>query len=312
MTSRADLWAQSNGFGRRLSVPPVGRLSTLTTRRSRRCGIYLLYVGEGSVYLGRSVDVIDRLAQHRQARPDLREVRFRWCSRTEVNALERELIRSAEVSGLPLVNIEQMSVVTGGRPLDVEVPIELQQAWLADPRSINAKDTTPREEFTVAERRPFVARHHRFSTLAEAPAAVEILRTYVAGCLLLPRRTERDFWSLSCLPATNASDRLACMSVGRMETLVLGTSGGFVVVAADDLSDVARRRYRRALRPSDYAAAGEHQVLLKATSLGGLAALLDDAEVSHAAAVLSYRVMRKGRTWYSRSHSPLLADDALA
>jgi hypothetical protein len=97
-----------------------------------------------------------------------------------------------------------------------------------------------------------------------------------------------------------------------METLVLTAAGGFVVLAADELSDGARNRHRRALRTTDYEAAGAHQLALQAPSLAELSNVLEDSDVSHAAAVLSYRVMRKGRTWYSRSHSPLLADDVVA
>lgn len=273
--------------------------------------MYLLHFEGGAVYVGRAVDVIDRLGQHRRTHPDLREVQLRWCTRAELNKLERELIRDAERARLPLRNIDQMSVVSGVGPLEAEVSAVLQKEWTGDPRGINARDAVLREPFNDDQCRPFVARHLRFQAHTAAPAALRVLRTYVNDCLLLPRRTERDFWSLSCLPGTNAA-RLACISVGRMETLVLTAGGGFVVLAADELTDSARKRHRRALRASDYEAAGAHQVALQASSLAELSDVLEDDDVSHAAAVLSYRVMRKGRTWYSRSHSPLLANDVVA
>lgn len=237
-------------------------------------------------------------------------MQIRWCTRVELNELERELIREAERARLPLRNIDQMSVVSGVGPLEAEVSVALQEEWTGDPRGTNLRDALAREPFTDDQCRPFVARHRRFQAHPAAPAALRVLRTYVNGCLLLPRRTERDFWSLSCLPGTDAA-RLACISVGRMETLVLTAGGGFVVLADDELTDPARRRYRRALRASDYAAAGAHQVVLEASSLAALSDVLEDDDVARAAALLSYRVMRKGRTWYSRSHSPLLAADVI-
>lgn len=66
-----DTWARAHHFGPRLLVPPTGRLSALTTRRSRRCGVYLLHFEGGAVYVGRAMDVVDRLGQHRRKHPDL-------------------------------------------------------------------------------------------------------------------------------------------------------------------------------------------------------------------------------------------------
>jgi hypothetical protein len=309
-----DHWAVGHGFGPWLAVPPEGRLSSLTSRTTRRCGVYLLRHENGDVYLGKSVDVIGRLGQHRREREHLREVRFRWCSRAVLPTLERKLIHDAERAGLPLTNHAEMSTVRGDRPLDELVPPELQATWAADPLHVNRADTEPRATFPPEMLRRFQTSYQRFLQHPEAPGALAVLRSYVDGCLLLPRRTERELWSLSCLPSTTRGTpwaRLACVSVGRMETLVVGSWGGFVVVAADELPEEARRRYRRGTQASDYADAGVHQVRIEAGSVNALAALVDDPDVAHAAAALTYRVMRKGRAWYARNHSPQLAGAVL-
>lgn len=121
---------------------------------------------------------------------------------------------------------------------------------------------------------------------------------------------------LTCLPRSNANwPRLAAVSIGRMETLVVGEWGGFVNLASDRLGDLRalRRRHRDVhVETSDYRDAGVLQVRLSTTSVEAIATLVEDADVAGAASVLNLRLMRKGRTFYGRFHCPQLAGAVLA
>jgi hypothetical protein len=77
---------------------------------------------------------------------------------------------------------------------------EQQRAWLDD--EATPPDATDREE-SLELRFKYA---HRFEKLLRRPQAqdvLDILRLYGATCLPIPRRTERWYWSVSCLPSTN-------------------------------------------------------------------------------------------------------------
>jgi len=48
-----------------------------------------------------------------------------------------------------------------------------------------------------------VARFEKLLRRPQARDVLEILRTYGGTCLPIPRRTERYYWSVSCLPSTS-------------------------------------------------------------------------------------------------------------
>lgn len=305
--------ATAHGFGALLAVPRQGRLGGLTSRQSRRSGVYLLRFADGAVYVGRSVDVIDRLDAHRRTHPDLVAVQLLWVARLLIGAVERDLIRAAESAGLPLRNIDEMSSVLGETPCDERVPVALQEAWRRDPAGVNADDPTPR---TMLPGRAYEARFRELQQMGGAAAVVDVLSAYLRTTMPLPVRTERDYWVLTCLPRSNlAWPRVAAVSVGRMETLVMGEWGGFVNVASDhpeDLTKLRRRHRGLDVEASDYRDASVLQARLFVDSVDAFTKLVRDPELVRASAELNLRLMRKGRTFYSRFHCPQLAEVALA
>src|SRR5688572_33047392 len=48
----------------------------------------------------------------------------------------------------------------------------------------------------------YVARFEKLLRRPQAKEVLEILRRYGRDCLPVPRRTERHYWSVSCLPST--------------------------------------------------------------------------------------------------------------
>ena len=91
-----------------------------------------------------------------------------------------------------------------------------QQAWLdGEPFP---PDATDREE-SLEQRFKYTARFEKLVRRPHAAEALDILRLYGATCLPLPRRTERWYWSVSCLPSTDRT--LARVNASWMELFAL-------------------------------------------------------------------------------------------
>ena len=100
---------------------------------------------------------------------------------------------------------------------------EQQRAWL------DGEETPPdgdRSEFheSLEQRFKYAARFEKLLRLPQADDVLDILRTYAATCLPVPRTTERFYWSVSCLPGS--PDRpLVRISASFMEFFALHADG---------------------------------------------------------------------------------------
>ena len=63
-------------------------------------------------------------------------------------------------------------------------------------------DAEEREE-SLEQRFRYAARFERLLRRPQAADVLDILRLYGASCIPIPRRTERHYWSVSCLPSTS-------------------------------------------------------------------------------------------------------------
>ena len=93
---------------------------------------------------------------------------------------------------------------------------EQQRAWL-DGEAI-LPDATDRTE-SLEQRFKDVARFEKLLRRPHAEEALDILRLYGATCIPIPRRTERWYWSVSCLPSTDRT--LARVNASWMELFAL-------------------------------------------------------------------------------------------
>src|SRR5690242_2483548 len=66
--------------------------------------------------------------------------------------------------------------------------------------------TIPRDVYERSEsqelRLRYVARFEKLLRRPQAQEVLEILRRYGRDCIPIPRKTERHYWSISCLPST--------------------------------------------------------------------------------------------------------------
>jgi hypothetical protein len=75
-----------------------------------------------------------------------------------------------------------------------------QRAWLEGELSLT--DAPERTE-SLEHRFKYVARFEKLLRRPQAEQVLDILRVYGGTCIPIPRRTERDYWSVSCLPSTS-------------------------------------------------------------------------------------------------------------
>ncbi|MEU6075992.1 HNH endonuclease [Micromonospora sp. NPDC047074] len=169
----------------------------------------------------------------------------------------------------------------------------------------------------------------QFERLSESgyyAAVVEANRAYLNVAVTDPAGTEREYWTLSCLPNTKSNPRrLSAVCMRTMETFVLhqpidpenqDLAEGFIVVRRS----VLRRHWStsRALarefpglteEPSDYQDAGPDQVRVCGPYDQLVAALADErfaAAVRHLTSTLL-----TARTMQGAGHSPRLVDEVL-
>ena len=97
---------------------------------------------------------------------------------------------------VPDVNTTHRPSTTGLRQF---LDLEHQRDWMQGKAEL--RDADERSE-SLELRLKYVARFEKLLRRPQAPEVLEILRRYGRGCIPIPRRTERHYWSVSCLPST--------------------------------------------------------------------------------------------------------------
>ncbi len=90
--------------------------------------------------------------------------------------------------------------MNGAKGLRQFLHAEQQQAWLEG--ETTPSDATERPE-SLEHRFKYAGRFEKLLRRPQAEDVLDILRQYGATCIPIPRRTERYYWSVSCLPSTN-------------------------------------------------------------------------------------------------------------
>ncbi|MGW7680943.1 hypothetical protein ACWGID_09415 [Kribbella sp. NPDC054772] len=168
------------------------------------------------------------------------------------------------------------------------------------------------------------AKRKKFARLREHTGyehVVALSRAYLDAAVRDAQTSEKEYWSLSCLPGTR-KERLAAISMKSMEVLVVGDVGedipeAFVVVSLDHLvrehgsAAAAEAAYQELdFDPSDYRDAGDDQVRVYGWA-PELAEYLASASLGTAAQELAGRLMGAGKTMQWFGHNYQLADQVL-
>ncbi len=98
---------------------------------------------------------------------------------------------------------------------------EQQRDWIeGEAELIDAEERLE----SLEQRFKYVARYEKLLRRPQAPDVLEILKVYGQACIPMPRKTERHYWPVSCLPST--SDKpLIRVNASWMELFTLYADG---------------------------------------------------------------------------------------
>ncbi|MFC9516430.1 hypothetical protein ACFTSD_11930 [Nocardiaceae bacterium NPDC056970] len=288
--------------------------------------MYLVQFANGAVYIGIStVDCASRLQAHGTRWDDVVAVRLMPFpgATAALRLRERDLVHAAEKAGVVVRNREHALHFEGSSTLDQLVDVDLQAEWLDDPARVNAADTARPVILPVSQVEAYADRYKRFEQRPDHRDLLDALGTYLQHTMPLPSRTEASFWSVSCHPTSN-KQRIACVNVNQMETLVIlqpdvsDDIHAFVNVDQTELpANRLRRRWflmRRGIRTGAgrYASGGTNQIQLVVDGRAALTRMLNDTEIQRAAASFNLHLMRKGPCRHTKAHCAQLAAAALS
>jgi hypothetical protein len=172
----------------------------------------------------------------------------------------------------------------------------------------------------------YVARFDKLMRRPQAPEVLEILRRYGRDCLPIPRRTERYYWSVSCLPSTPGK-ALVRISASWMELFSLHADGDsvralFLVHLSDFTADHSVDQGRLNLAslescvtaPEDLSyifPRGEDIFGIRVRGFASIAEFMAAPRALQAIRAFNLTHMNRGRNAYQASHCYSLADHML-
>jgi hypothetical protein len=317
------------GFQFEKSVSVQGRysISDLFPPSKNRCGIYLLSFSDNTYYIGQAIDVVRRFSQHRKTYDIIYQLWFLPVKKENLNTIEQKLIFEAEKLGLSLINKTYVSNIIGETDLDLIISPSEQENWLVSNTSYQNQKSYLSPIVDIKHK---IRYHHKYEKLRKEdtyPQLKRILNFYISNCLPAHKMTELSFWSLSCLPSTNAntSPRYICLNINAMEVLVMGyqkkmkTNFCFVVLSRGlfdtktDLKNLHRKYRTMRTFESKYRAGGSDQLLIEFYDLFEFESFLTtNPGIIKSIKNFNLRLMRKGGTIYSSFHCFDLVTDILS
>ena len=197
---------------------------------------------------------------------------------------------------------------------------EQQRNWIEG--KANLPDVNKRSE-SIELRFKYAARFQKLCRLPQAQEVRELLKLYGQNCIPIPRKTERHYWSVSCLPST--SDKpLVRVNASWMELFTLYADGEnirarFLVHLSDfttDRSPVQGHLDEPFLKhcvttPEDvgyFFPRGEDMLGIKVRGAGSIRKCLATPRVLGAIRTFNLTHMNRGRNAYQASHCYSLAD----
>ncbi|MFL6721815.1 MAG: hypothetical protein ACJ8FT_08455 [Sphingomonas sp.] len=200
---------------------------------------------------------------------------------------------------------------------------EQQRAWLEG--EANPPDAADRVQ-SLEQRFKYVARFEKLLRRPQAQDVLEILRIYGETCIPIPRRTERTYWSVSCLPST--SDKpLVRVNASWMELFTLLPDGDqvrarIITHLADFTTDGSAEPdhideaflEQCVARPEDVSHVlwRRPQILIvKVRGAASIRKFLADPRALHAIRNFNLTHMNRGRNAYQASHCYSVADHML-
>ena len=195
-----------------------------------------------------------------------------------------------------------------------------QRDWMEG--KTNPPDADERPE-SMELRFKYIARFEKLLRRPQAEAVLEILRRYGRDCIPIPRRTERYYWSVSCLPSTPGK-ALVRVNASWMELFSLYAEGEdirafFVVHFSDFTTDHSLDQGRvdeafleRCVTTPEYVSyvfpRGQDIFGIKVRGFSSIGKFLAARRALRAIRAFNLTHMNRGRNAYQASHCYSLAD----
>jgi hypothetical protein len=201
---------------------------------------------------------------------------------------------------------------------------EQQRAWIEGKTDL--RDADERSE-SLEQRFRYVARFQKLLGRPQAQDVLEILGLYAQNCIPMPRKTERHYWSVSCLPST--SDKpLVRVNASWMELFTLYADdedirARFIVHLSDFTTDDSPAQHhvdeafleRCVTTPEDvgyFFPRGADMFGITVRGSASIRKLLSGPRVVRAIRTFNLTHMNRGRNAYQASHCYSLADHMMA
>jgi hypothetical protein len=201
---------------------------------------------------------------------------------------------------------------------------EQQRDWMQGKAIL--RDTDERAE-SLELRFKYVGRFEKLLRRPQAQEVLDILRRYGRDCIPIPRRTERHYWSVSCLPSTPGK-ALVRVNASWMELFSLYADGDgiralFLVHLSDFTTDHSLEQHhvdeafleRCVMRPEDVGYVfprGEDIFGIKIRGFSSIRKFLAARGALQAIRAFNLTHMNRGRNAYQASHCYSLADHMLS
>lgn len=202
--------------------------------------------------------------------------------------------------------------------------IERQRDWMQG--NMEPQDVDKRFE-SLELRFKYIARFDKLRDRPQAQDVLEILRIYGRRCIPLPRRTERHYWSISCLPSS--SDKpLIRVNASWMELFAIYADGDgirarFLVHLSDFTTDRSAEQCRvdagllahSVVQPEDvgcFFPRGRDILGINVRGSASIRRFLATPQALRGIRTFVLTHMNRGRNAYQASHCYALADYMLA
>jgi len=201
--------------------------------------------------------------------------------------------------------------------------LQQQRDWMQGKAIL--PDADERSE-SLELRLKYVARFEKLLRRPQAQEILKILRRYGRDCIPIPRRTERHYWSVSCLPSTPGK-ALVRVNASWMELFSLYADGEgigalFLVHLSDFTTDHSRDQgrvdnaflERTVATPEDVSyifPRGEDIFGIKVRGFSSISKFLAARRALRAIRAFNLTHMNRGRNAYQASHCYSLADHML-
>jgi hypothetical protein len=202
--------------------------------------------------------------------------------------------------------------------------LQQQRAWMQGGTVL--RDADERSE-SLELRFKYLDRYEKLMRRPQAQEVLEILGRYGRDCLPIPRRTERHYWSVSCLPSTPGK-ALVRVNASWMELFSIYPDGdGVRALFLVHLSDFTTDRSLDhgevdqdfletcVMRPEDVSCIfprGQDIFGVKVRGLASIGKFLTTPRALQAVRTFNLTHMNRGRNAYQASHCYRLADYMLS